>query len=60
MRNSTQQFLKTKSNMLTEITPKAGFRTSRLEGQNYINHDHDNLYRTSYNDMTTKVIISEI
>jgi hypothetical protein len=55
MKNSTQQILKDCSNKLTERTPHSELRANNIAATNYLTHDFDNLYRTSYNDMDKKV-----
>ena len=55
MKNSTLQILKTRSHKLTDIKPKEEFLTNKISPTNYIVHDFNNLYRTSYDDMVNKV-----
>ena len=57
MRNSTHQFMKTRSHLLNDVTPRNEFHQTKLEATNYINFDYNNLYRTSYNDMGDKVYL---
>jgi hypothetical protein len=57
MKNSTQQILKSTSNRLTERTPGDELRSNNIGATNYLTHDYDNLYRTSYNDMDKKVTL---
>jgi len=54
MQNSTEQLLNTKSNRLHSVTSREVFHKKPVEGQDFIQHDYNNLYRTSYNDMTQK------
>lgn len=56
MKNSTEQLLKTKSNNLASISARSEFHHKPVENTDFINHDYSNLYRTSYTDMSTKVI----
>lgn len=55
MKNSTTLNLRSKSINLENISPRSEFRTNPLQTTNFINHDYDNLYRSSYNDMSNKV-----
>jgi hypothetical protein len=57
MKNSTDQFLKTKSSQLTDIRPRDDVYSKTIQPTDFIIHDYHNLYRTSYNDMSTKVLI---
>lgn len=55
MQNSTEQFLQTKSNRLNSVTAREEFKNRSIENPDFINHDYNNLYRSSYGDMTAKV-----
>lgn len=55
MKNSTEIILQTKSSRLREISPQNQFYVKNLENTDYINHDYQHLYRTSYGDMSNKV-----
>ena len=55
MKNSTEQFLKSKSSQLTDIKPRDDVYTKQIEPTDFITHDYHNLYRTSYTDMSNKV-----
>lgn len=57
MKNSTEQFLKTKSTQLSQISPRDEVYTKPIEPTDFITHDYNNLYRTSYTDMSTRVLI---
>ena len=55
MKNSTEQFLKTKSSQLRSITPREEFYREPVAQKSFVVHDLDNLYRTSYTDMSSKL-----
>ena len=60
MKNSTVQQLKFTSSKLTDRTPNFENRQesgNKIVNTNYLTHDFNNLYRTSYNDMDQKVNI---
>ena len=54
MQNSTEQLNETKSKHLRSVSSGDTFYTKKLEGNDFINYDYNNLYRTSYNDMSSK------
>lgn len=56
MKNSTEHLLKTKSDNLKKISVSNTFRSCSINPNSFLNHDLNNLYRTSYNDMYNKVI----
>lgn len=56
MRNSSTQNLRSKSIQLEDVSPRSNFRDKPLQNTHFLNHDYDNLYRSSYNDMNNKVI----
>ena len=56
MKNSTNQLLRSKSIQLDDVSPRTDYKVNPLTNKNFINHDYNNLYRSSYNDMGTKVI----
>lgn len=41
--------------MLTGRTPQEEYKKGDIKMTNYINHDFNNLFRTSYDDMNNKV-----
>jgi hypothetical protein len=55
MKNSTTQLLRSKSIQLNDVSPRSNFRNNHLENKSFINYDYNNLYRSSYNDMTNRV-----
>lgn len=55
MKNSTTQLLRSKSIQLNDVSPRSNYRDEALENKNFINHDYNNLYRSSYGDMSNKV-----
>jgi len=55
MKNSSTQLLRSKSNQLFDVSPRSNYRNNPLENNNFINHDYNNLYRSTYNDMSNKV-----
>jgi hypothetical protein len=55
MKNSTEQFLQTKSNNLRSISSRGEYHHKPVENSDFINHDYHNLFRTSYTDMSSKV-----
>jgi len=57
MKNSTQQKLLRESTKLTERSPDRNLRSHKIDTSNYNQHDFENLYRTSQNDMSYKVAI---
>ncbi len=58
MKNSTEQFLKTKSNNLLSISSRGEYYQRPVDNTDFINHDYNNLFRTSYGDMSSKVFYS--
>lgn len=63
MKNSTVQQLKFRSSKLSDRTPDFDQRQdsgSKIVSTNYLTHDFNNLYRTSYNDMDNKVNILDL
>ncbi len=56
MKNSTEQFLNSKSSQLTDIKPRDNIYTKHIEQTDFLTHDYHNLYRTSYTDMSSKVL----
>ena len=56
MKNSTNQLLRSKSIQLDDVSPRTDYKVNPLTNKNFINHDYNNLYRSTYNDMGTKVI----
>jgi hypothetical protein len=54
MQNSTEQLNETKSKHLRSVSSGDTFYTKKLEANDFINYDYNNLYRTSYNDMSSK------
>jgi hypothetical protein len=57
MNNLTEQFLKTKSSQLSQISPRNEVYSKSIEPTDFITYDYNNLYRTSYTDMSTRVLI---
>jgi hypothetical protein len=55
MMNSSEQFLKTKSTHLKGISSSTDFINRSVQNTDFINYDYNNLYRSSYNDMSNKV-----
>lgn len=55
MVNSSEQFLKTKSTHLKDISSSSDFMNRSVQNTDYISYDYNNLYRSSYNDMSNKV-----
>jgi hypothetical protein len=57
MKNSTLQLQNTWRTNLEKIRPETHSYRAPLNNNNFQTHDYDNLYQTSYNQMTTRVHI---
>ncbi len=55
MANSSEQFLKTKSTHLKDVSSSSDFMNRSVQNTDFLNYDYNNLYRSSYNDMSNKV-----
>ena len=55
MKISSTQLLKSKSNQLGDVSPRSTYLKNPIENNDFLNHDYNNLYRSSYNDMSGKV-----
>ncbi len=53
--NSSEQFLKIKSTNLEGISASSDYGRKKVKNQDFINYDNNNLFRTSYNDMSVTV-----
>ena len=54
MQNSTVQLLRTQSQKLRSVSARPDFANKPVENTYFIKYDYSNLYRTSYNDMSSK------
>ena len=54
MDNSTEQLNRTQSQNLRAVSTRNSSRYRGIDSNDFINYDYNNLYRTSYNDMSTK------
>lgn len=55
MSNSTEQLNNTKYCNLRSISTAKESKKRYMDDKDFINYDYNNLYRTSYNDMSSKV-----
>ena len=55
MKNSSTQLLKSKSNQLGNVSPRSTYHINPVENNDFLNHDYNNLYRSTYNDMSNNV-----
>ncbi len=55
MKNSSTQFLKIKSNQIENISPRNTYQSEPVQNNDFLNHYYNNLYRSTYNDMSNNV-----
>lgn len=60
LKNSTEQLLNTRSLNLNKTSSGAEFFLKSIDSPDYIRHDYNNMYRTSYNDMNSKVFFIKL